>query len=51
MKKVKVVKVYARSITILPPEDSVMKKDLKKLIKEQCTSANHGDGVGVNQEP
>ena len=25
-----------------------MEKGLRKLIKEQCTAANHGDGVGVN---
>ena len=26
-----------------------MEKGLKKLIKEQCTAAEHGDGVGVKQ--
>ena len=33
-----------RAITILPREDSVMRKGLKKLIK----GPGHGDGVGVN---
>ena len=28
--------MYARGITILPREDSVMGKSLKKLIKGQC---------------
>ena len=34
--KIKVVKMYVRGITILPREDSVMGKGLKKLIKGQC---------------
>ena len=36
-----------RSIKILLPEELVMETGLK-IIKEQCTSANHGDGVEVN---
>ena len=31
--KIKVVKMYVRGITILPREDSVIEKGLKKLIK------------------
>ena len=36
-------------ITILSLEDLVMEKVLKKLIKERCTAAVHGDGVGVKR--
>ena len=46
-KKIKVVKMYERGIMILSREDLVMEKGLKKLIKEQCTAADHSDGVGV----
>ena len=34
--KIKVVKMFKREITILPREDSVMEKGLKKLIKGPC---------------
>ena len=36
VKKIKVVKMYARGITILPREDLVMGKGLIKVIKGQC---------------
>ena len=45
--KIIVVKMYERAITILSREDLVMEKSLKKFIKEQCTAADHCDGVGV----
>ena len=45
--KIKVVKMYERNITILSREDLIMEKSLKKIIKEQCTAADHSDGVGV----
>ena len=48
-KKIKVVKMYKRGITILSREDLVMKKGLKKFIKEKCTAADHGDGAGVKR--
>ena len=35
-KKIKVVKMYARGITILSREDFITEKSLKKLINEQC---------------
>ena len=35
-KKINSVKMNLRGITILPREDSVMKKGLKKLIKGPC---------------
>ena len=46
--KIKVVKIYVQGITILPREDSVIEKGLKKLIKGAMSLAGHGDGVGVN---
>ena len=41
--------MYVRGITILPREDSVMGKGLKKTHKGAMSVEGHGDGVGVKQ--